>query len=277
MEKRPYFVLILLFCFKSFLVAQKSDKSLLAKLSPNDSIRLEDTFFKRKYIQIKDIKSDKFAICVVSSDVLNTIDDNSWTYRVFNYGAISVGIETYLTTLILSSKAADSIKFEVFDKEDLSKLKFRSPYKNDSIQDLYLLPGKMDILNVESQRNMLKHYNSDYLIIIVSRPYKETKAVYTNSYIHSGDYSFISNGICRFVGENFIYASQRTLIYDLKSGKKLKRGDIKQSSVDYLPVSKFYSDISNYNKEEMDLINNSLKKRIKNNLRQTFRLIGLEL
>lgn len=205
-------------------------------------------------LKINQLDSKRIAIAVRFPNVLTITNENFWKSRCLDYNS-NFNVEDFMKVAIFSSPAQSVYNFKCFEDEDTRKL-------NLSFWDGSL---KLSKLTLDSLANK---YESDYLIFI--RGGKST-------YFISGKKNNGSQGLYGYGDKNvyMIYASQIVSIYNLKTGKLLPRGSFPQESADIIPLL-LKSDFKEFTPSQLEIVDKLLKERLKNNLKQSYKLLGLE-
>ena len=74
-------------------------------------------------------------------------------------------------------------------------------------------------------------------------------------------------------GREYVYAGHKMYLFDVKTGKNVPHGFYVQSSADYTSLD--FKNFDEYSPEELMRLEVEIKKRIKNNLEQSVKVIGL--
>lgn len=204
--------------------------------------------------KIKDLDSKRIAIAVKFPQVLTITNDNFWKDKSIDY-KYRFNVEDFMKTLIFSSPAQSIYNFKLFEDEDSKRL------------DINFWNGNMK-LSKTILDSLVNKYESDYLILI--RGGKST-------YFLSGNKNEGSQGLYGYGHSNIymIYASQIVSVYNLKTGKLLSRGSFPQESADIIPLI-LKQDFKNFTPEQLNIIDKLMEERLRNNLKQSYKLLGLE-
>lgn len=204
--------------------------------------------------KIKDLDSKRIAIAVKFPQVLTITNDNFWNDKSIDY-KYRFNVEDFMKTLIFSSPAQSIYNFKLFEAEDSKML------------DLNLWNGKLK-LSKTTLDSLVNKYESDYLILI-----RGGKSMY----FLSGNKNEGSQGLYGYGHTNvyMIYASQIVSVYNLKTGKLLNRGSFPQESADIIPLL-LTQDFKDFTPKQLNLIDKLMEERLRNNLKQSYKLLGLE-
>ncbi len=204
--------------------------------------------------KIKDLNSKKIAIAVKFPPVLTITNDNFWKDKCIDYD-YWFNVEDFLKTLIFSKPAQRVYNFKLFEDEDSKKLDVN--FWNSNLK-----------LSRASLGSLVNKYDSDYLILI--RGVKST--FFTTGMKNEGSQGLYAYGQSKVY---MIYACQIVTIYNLRTGKPLRKSIVPQESADIIQLH-LEPDFMNFTPEQSNLIDKFMKERLKNNLKQSFKLLGLE-
>jgi hypothetical protein len=207
--------------------------------------------------KIDELKSTKIAIGVSFPETLTYDYDNFWNNKISDH-KINFKINDFVNTLIFSSISQSKYHFEMFQTEDIESLKILN-----SAWD-----GTLIISNKNKLKEISEKYNSEYLIVFIGGGYTNfmtMAALYLGSQgIYTREDSYM-----------FLYAGHRIGIFNLKSGKQISRGLSVQASADVIPV-KGKKTFEEFSINELDIFENKLETRLRNNISQSFKLLGIE-
>ena len=205
-------------------------------------------------VKVKDINSKRIAIAVSFPQVLTITNDNFWKDKSIDY-KYKFNVEDFIKTLIFSNPTQSINNFKLFEKEDSKRLSLNFWNAN-------LKLSKTDL------DSLVNKYESDYLILI--RGGKST-------YFPSGNKNEGSQGLYGYGHSNIymIYASQVVYIFNLKTGKLLKKGLFPQESADIIPLF-LKQDFMDFTPKQLEIVDRLMEERLRNNLKQSYKLLGLE-
>lgn len=203
-------------------------------------------------VKVKDLNSKRIAVAVSFPQVLTITNNNFWKDKSIDYN-YRFNVEDFIKTLIFSSPAQNVYNFKLFDNVDSKRLKL--DFWNGNL--------KFSKITLDS---LVNKYESDYLIFI-----KGGKS----TYFPSGNKYKGSQGLYGWSNIYMIYADQMVYIFNLKTGKLLNKGSFPQESADIIPLF-LKHDFKDFTPEQLDIVDRLMEERLRNNLKQSFKLLGLD-
>lgn len=203
-------------------------------------------------VKIKNLNSKRIAVAVSFPQVLTVTNNNILLNKTIDH-SYSFNIENFMKTLILSSPAQSIYNFKLFDNEDSKKLRIKFGSAN-----LKLSKTELDLL--------VNKYESDYLIF-----FKGSRSMYFRA---ANKYKGCQ-GLFSGSNINMIYASQIVYVYNLKTGKLLNKGVFPQESADIVPET-LILDFDNLIPNQLSIVDTLIEERLRNNLKQSFKLLGID-
>ena len=258
-KKKRLILLFYIISFSTSLMGQDTLKSIIQgpyggdmRIRPSYGIIPDAQYENCK--KIKDLDSKKIAIAVKFPRVLTVKNENFWKEKSIDY-KYRFNVEDFMKTLIFSSPAQSIYNFKLFEDEDSKRL------------DLNFWNGNLK-LSKTALDSLINKYESDYLILI--RGGKST-------YFPSGNKNEGSQGLYGYGNSNvyMIYASQIVSIYSLKTGKLLIKGSFPQESADIIPLF-LKQDFKDFSPKQLEIVDRYMEERLRNNLKQSYKLLGLE-
>jgi hypothetical protein len=258
-NKKGLILLFYVISFSTSLIGQDTLKSIIQGPYGGD-MRIRPSYGIIPDAQVEnckkiiDLDSKRIAIAVKFPQVLTITNNNFWKDKSIDY-KYRFNVEDFIKTLIFSSPAQSVYNFKLFESEDSKRL------------DLNLWNGKLK-LSETALDSLINKYESDYLILI-----RGGKSMYFPSGIKNEG----SQGLYGYGNSNvyMIYAGQIVSIYSLKTGKLLSKGSFPQESADVIPLL-LKQDFKDFTTEQLNLIDKLMEERLRNNLKQSYKLLGLE-
>ena len=258
MIKKLLLLSLITFGLNLILFSQDSLKSIIYGTFGGD-IRIRPsygTFPDARYnniVKVKDLDSKKIAIGVIFPQIITVTNDNFWKAKSFDY-SYKFNVEDFIKTLIFSSQVQNEYNFKLFEDKDVDSLKIKPNIWN----------GTLRISDKLKSAELLKKYDTDYLILLIGSA--------SSFFITNGKGVF---GLYGYKDIYYIYASHRILIFNLRTGCLLNNGYSVQESADIIPLI-LKSNFKDFTEEQLKIVDKMLELRLRNNLHQTFKLLGLE-
>jgi hypothetical protein len=205
-------------------------------------------------VKVDNLNSKRIVIAVNFPQVLTITNNNFWKDKSIDY-KYGFNVEDFMKTLIFSHPTQSVYNFKLFENEDSKRLSL-----NIWTRNLKLSKTALD--------SLVNKYESDYLILIRGGG---------SMYFPSGNKNKGSQGLYGYGHSNIymIYASQIVCIFNLKTGKLLKKGLFPQESADIIPLF-LKQDFKDFTPEQLEIIDKFMEERLRNNLKQSYKLLGLE-
>lgn len=205
-------------------------------------------------LKIKDLNSKKIAIGVSFPEIITITKKDFWGAKSVDY-PYRFKIENFINTLIYTSPTQSKYNFRFFEKTDIERLKIQN-----NIWD-----GTLRISDKTDLKRLVEKYDADYLILIKGAP---------NPYFRSVGNVGVQ-GLYGYTNIFMIYAGNEISVFNLKTGKQMHNGYSPQVSADILPI-KINKDFNDLTENELKIIDKIMELRLRNNLHQTFKLLGIE-
>lgn len=258
MKKKLFLLLLYFIGFNTITFCQDSSRFVIPgpyggdlRIRPSYGI-IPDSRYEN-CLKIKNLDSKRIAIAVSFPQTLTITNKNFWGAKSIDY-SYSFNVENFIKTLIFSSQVQSSYNFKLFEKEDSQKL------------NVNFWTGNLKVENKSTLDSLAQKYDSDYLIYF--------KGV-QSTYFPSGINYTGTQGLYGWSDVYMIYAAQSVTIFNLKTGKHLSNGYFPQESADIVPLI-LKSDFKDFTPEQLKIIDKMLELRLKNNLKQSFKLLELE-
>lgn len=258
MKKKLFLLLLYLLGINFIIFGQDSMKPIIQgpfggdlRIRPSYGI-IPDIGYEN-CLKIENLDSKKIAIAVNFPQTLTITNGNFWGEKSIDYSYGS-NVEDFIKTLIFSSPAQRIYNFKLVETEDSRKLK--TNFWN----------GNLKVENTNVLDSLVKKYDSDYLIFIKGAQ---------STYFKSGNKNDGAQGLYGWSNVYMIYASHIVYIFNLRTGKLLKKGSFPQESADVIPLL-LKPDFKDFTPEQLNIVDKMMEMRLKNNLKQSFKLLGLE-
>ena len=256
MSKKPLLICLILFVHILTILSQDSLKLYGPyggdmRVRPSYGIIPDENY--KNCVKIKNLDSKKIAIAVKLGNFLIVTKENFWGIKNQVYSC-RFNVEDYVKTLIFSSPAQLNYNFKLFEKSDEKKISYN------------IWTGNLKVKNKTVLDSLSKKYDSDYLILINSAP---------SNFFRFTKSDTLAAGLHTLTSIYTIYACQDVFVFNLKTGKKLNSGYFPQESADIIPLI-LKKDYKDFSEKELLLVDKILEERLRNNLHQSFKLLGLE-